>query len=409
MNEAVKYSYTRLITKKSYPHFYIQMEKSHDINHQDHNAIPSCCTPKKASFSTSKSILIVFSGVLLRYILSQFDLTSLLWSTEISSNLRVVLLLGLVASISTCLAITGWVIVWYTEVVSTVHPWKTQARLQWWRIIWFLVFGSVLWLVWEQISYSLWFTAWLNLIVSFLLLILAFQMLGFLPRVKWNNKIFDSVIARIKIYGSRSRCSLLVGSLTFFIPCGFTQMVQIMAFASGSRWNWWILMWVFALWTLPWLLLLWLWTSYAKNSHQKTLEWIIVVILIAFSLYSIQWSMSLLWVTDKITQLFSSESVVVQDAEYDWEIIKINVWHNWLHLVPEDLVLEKWKNYEITITPDNDGIWCMSTIALPSINKEIFPITVWQNIVYTINKAQPWEYTFVCSSMGMSQWKISIE
>lgn len=44
---------------------------------------------------------------------------------------------------------------------------------------------------------------------------------------------------------------LLVGVATFFLPCGFTQSMQIYALSTGSFWNGALTMLAFALGTLP--------------------------------------------------------------------------------------------------------------------------------------------------------------
>ncbi len=364
----------------------------------------SCCEPYYTLPRYIRLLILVW-GIVLWYMLSLLDLTSVLWSTEISDNLRIIFLLWLVASVSTCLAVTGGVIVWYTEIASSEHNVSTQAWLHIWRVVWFIVFGGILWILGEQISYSLWFSAWLNLIISLLLLVLAFQIIWCVPKLKWNHSKSAHEQSRLQKYSSNWRCSAAVWSMTFFIPCGFTQMVQIMALASGSLLSGWVMMWVFALWTLPWLVLLSVGTTYAKISHKRKFEWVVAVVLIAFSLYSIQWSLWLLWFNDMVSRVWSDSVSWIIEGEA--EVIRLV--HNGLHLVPEDTVLETGKNYEITIVPDTNGIWCMSSIALPSLDKNVYPVQEWEEIVYLLQNPNPWTYTFVCSSMGMSQWKIIVK
>ncbi len=362
----------------------------------------SCCLPTY-TLPLYQRLIIVLLGILFWYLLSHTDATSLLWSTEISDNLRVILLLWLVASVSTCLAVTWWIVVGYTDLSSSEHPLKTQAWLHWWRVFWFIVFGAILWLIWEQVSYSLWVTARLNVVISWILLLLALQILWFLPKPKRDTWVMYEVQQTMQRYSSYRRCSSMVWAMTFFVPCWFTQMVQIMALASGSLLQWSLIMGVFALWTLPWLILLWVGTSYAKTTHKRKFEWIVALVLIAFSLYSIQGSMGLLWVGDMLS-----------GWQYSWvsnneetEIILLG--HDGTMLTPENTVLLAWKNYEIRINPDKNGLWCMSSIALPSVDKNIYPVQAGEEIVYTLQNPSPWTYTFVCSSMWMSQWTIIVK
>ena len=49
---------------------------------------------------------------------------------------------------------------------------------------------------------------------------------------------------------------MLVGVATFFLPCGFTQSMQVAALSSGSFTSGMLIMFAFALGTLPMLSLL---------------------------------------------------------------------------------------------------------------------------------------------------------
>ena len=49
---------------------------------------------------------------------------------------------------------------------------------------------------------------------------------------------------------------LIVGFATFFLPCGFTQSMQVSALGSGSFMSGLLIMFAFALGTLPMLVLL---------------------------------------------------------------------------------------------------------------------------------------------------------
>ncbi len=341
---------------------------------------------------------------------------SILDGTQISSNLWIIFLLWIVASISTCLAVTWWVIVAYTELTvndnDTSHwLWLHQWFLHLWRVIWFVLLWWLLWLLGQEISYSLWFSGRLNLIAAWIILVLAFQILGIIPHIKvWDNKqkFFQSLWNK---YWKRKRITMLFWAATIIIPCWFTQMVQLMALASWSWIMWGCMMWIFALGTLPWLLALWIWTSFAKASHKQYFERLIAVVLIAFSVFSIRWSFWLLWIRDAVTQWRLVPQEVMNLEAMDQKGVAretISFVHDWFSLFPEELFIESWKNYKIVIEPTVDGLWCMTTIALPAISKEIYPVREWIEIIFEIENAQKGDYTFVCSSMWMEQWKIMV-
>jgi sulfite exporter TauE/SafE len=363
-----------------------------------------CCTPDPTPSKIYRGILLLL-WVWLAYLLIGTDFSSMLQWTTITDNLWIVFLLGLVASISTCLAITWWVIIAYTDLTVDSEQTNKQLRmhqgvLHVGRVMWFVVFGGVLWLVWQQLSYSLGFTTWLNALVSIVLLIVWLQIIGLVPSGKLWWVWFDKIYNRIHNRGKSSRVTWVFGALTFFVPCGFTQMVQLMALSSWSRTTGAVIMGVFALGTLPWLLLLWVGTWYAKASHKQYFQRWVAVLLIAFSLYSLWWSFMLsgFW-----SEISTQEQMV-------WvEIETITLSHNGSTIVPEQVILEAWKSYEIVIVPTQDGVWCMTTLVFPSFNDTIYQVKQWEPITYVLENVVAWKYPLVCSTMGMSQWTILVQ
>lgn len=53
-------------------------------------------------------------------------------------TLGVAFVLGLVASVSTCLAVTGGIVIAYSEVVSSSHAWKIQLQFHLGRVLAFV-------------------------------------------------------------------------------------------------------------------------------------------------------------------------------------------------------------------------------------------------------------------------------
>ncbi len=81
---------------------------------------------------------LLFAGVLL-YFLFRTDISGLMPKYE-ELGFGVAFLVGLVASVSTCLAVTGGIIIGYTEsIVDKTNGWKTQLRFHMGRIITFIV------------------------------------------------------------------------------------------------------------------------------------------------------------------------------------------------------------------------------------------------------------------------------
>jgi hypothetical protein len=191
----------------------------------------------------------------------------------------------------------------------------------------------------------------------------------------------------------------LVGVLTFFLPCGFTLSMQLIAINTNSFSQWGLVMALFALWTAPVLFALWIWSSYIKEKKFKLLHTIIWTLIIFFGIFMIMNGRRLLW-------WFFSTSNNQNISSITKEYEHIEIWHNGLNLVPEIITLTAGKDYELTITPSDNGKWCMSSLIIPWFNRITHQITKGIPITYKIHNIKKWTYYVVCWSMGMYQWKI---
>jgi hypothetical protein len=202
----------------------------------------------------------------------------------------------------------------------------------------------------------------------------------------------------------KPKYSPIVWALTFFLPCGFTQSIQILAVSSWSFVSWWLVMLFFALWTFPVLFLIWFWTSLVNSKNTLILNKIIAGILIVF------W-ITILSNSYRLINFSNPWKVVawnnIQSSNNDVEIIR--AWHNWFKMEPKEILLEKWKNYKIIITPSSDWKGCMFNQRIPKLNTKISDIKAWVDIIYEINNAEVGTYEVVCGTMGMLQWKIIVK
>ena len=85
------------------------------------------------------------------------------------------------------------------------------------------------------------------------------KLIQIFPVLKDKNITLPSSIARVfgldrevKEYSHTS--ALVTGALTFFLPCGFTQAMQLYAVSTGSFWQGMAIMGLFAIGTAPGLL-----------------------------------------------------------------------------------------------------------------------------------------------------------
>ncbi len=254
-----------------------------------------------SSFKRKEVGVLVGVGIVIRWLLTTLDLTwyvaslwtkGVLWYGEM-------FLLWFIASLSTCLALVGWfVIMWWSlqwwPKENFSDALRHQGLFQIGRLWWYALWWALLWFVWSAIIFSPTVNGSINLIVSVLLLVMWWNMLWWkvikIPTRWWG----DRLMAVLRNFSKMKWWGVIVGALTFLLPCWFTQVAQINAMSTGSPTQWALLLFVFALWTVPVLLTLWL-TGNRFQSHQ---EWwwykILWVILVVLSLFLIQSSMRLI-------------------------------------------------------------------------------------------------------------------
>lgn len=165
-------------------------------------------------------------------------------------------IIGLIASVSSCLAIVGGLVLSLSAKVSQdeVSDTKTFLLFHGGRLVSFAVLGGVLGVIGNAIGINFTLTAILGIIASLVMLFLGLNLVG----VFTNNKITlpSGIFNFFRKIEHKTLAPLLVGFGTFFLPCGFTQSMQVAALGSGSFVSGSLIMFTFALGTLPMLLLL---------------------------------------------------------------------------------------------------------------------------------------------------------
>lgn len=324
-------------------------------------------------------------------------------------------LVGIIASISTCLAITWGIIIWFSKYIDATHTKWGHMKVQLWfqmgRILWFFLLWGVLWATGKLINISFSFTGILTFSIGILLLYMGLNIMGILPSLSrfWLHmpKSFVSKIENLW----QPQFAPIVGALTFFLPCWFTQTMQLLAISSGSFWSGALVMMFFALWTFPVLFSVGLGSSYFNDKKLPMVNKIIASFLLFFWIITITNSANLFSFSPPVnnnTQNVLTEEKNSENRGAHDTIEEIYVWHDGWNTDPMEIVLESWKNYRLIITPTSNGKWCMSTQVIPKLRSKVSYVQDGVPIVYEIQNALPGTYEIVCASMWMLQGKILV-
>ncbi len=182
------------------------------------------------------------------------------------TGLGVVLLVGLVAGISTCMAMVGGLVLGLSARHAELHP-EASARQKFrphlyfniGRIVGFAILGGVIGLLGSAFKLSADFLGFLTFVVSLVMIFLGLKLINIFPFLQDKNIALPKSISKFFGLGKENReyshrGAIASGVATFFLPCGFTQAMQLYAVSSGSFVQGAAVMGLFALGTAPGLL-----------------------------------------------------------------------------------------------------------------------------------------------------------
>ncbi len=301
------------------------------------------------------------------------------------------LLIWLVAGISTCMALVGGVISsisakWNEQHqnLSSRQRFFPQLYFQGGRILGFIVLGGFLGMLGNVFLFDGRVMGIASILVGILMLILGLDLTKLFPRIR-------TVSARLPFMkSSHPRWgAFLAGVLTFFLPCGFTLAMQILAISSGNFWMGGLIMGSFALGTLPGLLGIGGLLARAKGQWGKILFSIVGILTLFFGGYTINQGITLVGYNGS------------REANTWTETITKTMTYTADGLQPQELILEKGNHYQIDIIPETTVQWCMSTILLPGLDSHISMVKKGEPIHFTFTADKVGTYEFVCA-MGVS-------
>lgn len=182
-------------------------------------------------------------------------------------GLAVVALVGLAAGVSTCMALVGGVVLAVAATyrvpddASQTSALRPHLAFQLGRVAGFFVLGAGLGWLGSVLVLPPLVQALFMLVVAMVIALLGLRLTGVSPRLAaWSPTLparWARRVGTVDVAGSYSDSrAALAGAATFFLPCGFTQAVQLYALSSGSPLTAGITMAVFALGTAPGLLAL---------------------------------------------------------------------------------------------------------------------------------------------------------
>lgn len=330
-------------------------------------------------------------------------------SFDAEAGLFAVAMIGLVAGFSTCMALIGGLVLGFSARHAELHPEATTGQkfrphlfFNMGRIGGYMLFGGLIGLLGKILQLSVSTTAILTVLVGVVMILLGLKLVEIFPALKNKTIALPAGIARRlginkeqKEYSHRS--AAIAGAMTFFLPCGFTQSMQLLAIATGNFWQGAAIMGVFALGTAPGLLGVGWLSSVMKGTKAKVFFMITGIIVVLLGWYNITNGMRLLGASGDSSNSSSAGMSVIPTGEEQRVTATIT---KAAGFVPYTLTVNAGKPVRLEIDAQDTIYGCMSTIMIPGLVNKPQYVQKSKKIVMTFTPPKPGVYDLTCA-MGI--------
>lgn len=297
------------------------------------------------------------------------------------SGLGVVLMVGLVAGVSTCMALVGGLILGLSSKYAEQHPeatakqkFKPHLFFILGRVLGYAMLGGILGVVGSAIQISGAMTGFLTIAVGLVMLLVGLQLIDIFPKISNFKFTLPKSVSKLvglnkkqKEYSHKN--SMIMGALTFFLPCGFTQAMQLYAVSTGDFFQGAMIMGAFALGTAPGLLSLGGLTAVVKGKSARRFFKFAGVIVILLALFNLNNGFTLAGfdLSSSTNQATSGPAVIDPNVSLENGVQVV-------HMIEAD---GGYSPKQFTIKKDVPVRWvidgqapysCASTILLPKLN-----------------------------------------
>ena len=243
---------------------------------------------KWSEFKIAIPIALVFIVVFI--FLQKIGLINLINTNRMS--LGTVFTIGVIASLSSCMAVVGGLVLSMSATFAKEGDRvKPQILFHSGRLISFFIFGGVIGILGSAFQLNSFMTFLLGIITGLVMFLMGLNLLDVFHLTKKLQPSMPKFLSRHALKVSKlnhTLTPLLVGIVTFFLPCGFTQSMQIYTLSTGNFWIGAMTMFIFALGTLPALALV-SFNSFSIKDNSKSGIFFksVGLIVIMFALFNI--------------------------------------------------------------------------------------------------------------------------
>jgi sulfite exporter TauE/SafE/copper chaperone CopZ len=386
-------------------------------------------------FSTNKKDYIDYVKIitiisLSYFILKESGLISFFSGENLTpSSLGAIFLIGLTAGLSTCMALVGGLVLSVSARFAQTNPqasslekFRPHLTFNTGRVLSYFILGGLLGTVGEIIQTSTPLLGIITMGVGLLMLVFAIQLSGLFPKISNFNFALPSNIGKSLGLNSKANQQYsdlsagILGALTFFLPCGFTQTMQLFAVTSGGFLNGALIMSIFALGTLPGLLSVGSLASFLKGNKAQMFYKVSSVLIVFFAFINISRGINLSGLNRVLASSESNKSQIKQkfnrpqnNNEFSQkEQVITAVFNGGYNLKPNNFTVKNNKPVRFIVDAKVDGTGCMSAMMIPGLVNRPTYLEGGKKIEFKFIPTKTGEYKIACA-MGVSWGSIFVE
>lgn len=331
-------------------------------------------------------------------------------------SLGIVFVMGLIAAVSSCVAVTGGLLVAVSAAQAARHPeaggwqrFKPHLYFNVGRLVSYGALGGAVGAVGSTLALSSVGSGVVTLLASAAMVIIGFRLLEVAPWLTRFSVRPPKFIAH-RLYDTAGQpkawAPFLMGAGTFFLPCGFTQALQLYVLTRADAGVGAATMFVFALGTMPALISLGVLTSFLKGRWQRLVGTVAGAAVVALGLINLGYGLTLTGISAKVAS--ARENLRIAASRQGVEITDPNVtWDGRAQVVKMEVVSRGYKPNHFTVRAGLPVRWeingvntygCQALLQFPAFDVSKF-VQPGSNIV-EFTPQEPGQYSFHCS-MGM--------
>ena len=363
---------------------------------------------------------LVFAAGLLAVVLvlgKVFGLTNLIGGYgNTNPSLLVVAAIGLTAGFSSCMALVGGLVLGISARFVEKHPEATTIQkfrphvfFNLGRILSYGVLGGLIGALGGVLRLSSTSLGIITILVGIVMLSLGLQLTDLFPRFTNGFSLPKGLAKLFGISGRKDReyshgGSMVLGALTFFLPCGFTQAMQVYAISTGKPLSGALIMGVFAIGTTPGLLGIGGLTALMKNGKFSKLFFkFVALVLIALALFNISNGLNLTGIRFSWPKLSSANVTKAVRVENGVQVVHMTQDSNGYS--PYKFTIKKGIPVKWIITSDG-SFSCAKSILMQQMNINTVLNTGENTFEFTPTEVGT--LSFSCS-MGMYRGQFTVE